>query len=388
MSEVLILAWRFLKRRVPRSRVLQYGINIYNKIIGSIIPSTMPPRQKTSERYERHYIQHNYHDHSQDTPSSKEEYAFEAFSGTRTLGQTRSSAVRFPFRLHNLLENAEANGHSSLISWKVHGRAFSVNNLKGFSEEVMPQYFNQTKTKSFFRQLNLYGFLRITQGHDKGAYYHELFLRGKPFLASKIMRQKVKGTMVKGLPSPETEPDFYSMPYVMCTLPFPSLTISVSRTAGPGELALPIISSSLPTPVPNLFNFHGDNEQNSASVNHSEHPKIDSYEDETSIVHQTQINMLLFLNDKSDLDVCTSYSSAHQKTASDISFLNGEDINTLLQCIEEPIDDKCAMIDLDDENRLATDDFSIYDDHSDHLGQKFSAQECIVLRFLLEDTAE
>lgn len=96
-------------------------------------------------------------------------------------------------------------------------------------------YFNQTKLTSFQRQLSLYGFLRITQGRDKGgryfsihdtiqiciaysvsqffkshlAYYHEFFLRGRADLHRKINRLRVKGTGHKKAASPETEPDLW-----------------------------------------------------------------------------------------------------------------------------------------------------------------------------------
>lgn len=50
------------------------------------------------------------------------------------------------------------------------------------------RWFRQKKVTSFQRQLNTYGFVRIAQGPDKGAYYHELFLRGRQELAQYIRR--------------------------------------------------------------------------------------------------------------------------------------------------------------------------------------------------------
>jgi hypothetical protein len=60
--------------------------------------------------------------------------------------------------------------------------------------------------------LNLYGFLRLTSPHDRGGYYHELFLRGRDDLAKIMLRTRVKGNGIKGGASPSIEPNLYSMP--------------------------------------------------------------------------------------------------------------------------------------------------------------------------------
>jgi hypothetical protein len=98
---------------------------------------------------------------------------------------------------------------TSIISWMPHGRAFLVKQQQQFASNILPRYFNQSKYLSFTRQLNLWGFKRITQGSDSGAYYHELFLRGRPYLAMRLRRQKIKGHGYKPIPNPKEEPNFY-----------------------------------------------------------------------------------------------------------------------------------------------------------------------------------
>jgi hypothetical protein len=139
----------------------------------------------------------------------------------------------------------------------------SVFSLSWFFLSIVPVYrwFRQSKFPSFQRQLNLYGFKRITSGkyhlflpkpgsvisswsfilycadlsfthlihfaaaflllhlagHDKGGYYHELFLRSKRFLSNRIQRTKIKGTGARKPSSPETEPIFYNVPYLPAT---------------------------------------------------------------------------------------------------------------------------------------------------------------------------
>lgn len=63
-------------------------------------------------------------------------------------------------------------------------------------------------------RLNLYGFRRVTTGPDRGACYHELFLRQKPTLASRIQRIRLKGQGPRKPAIPAEEPNFYRLPWL------------------------------------------------------------------------------------------------------------------------------------------------------------------------------
>ena len=54
----------------------------------------------------------------------------------------------------------------------------------------------------------------MNTGRDKGAHYHELFLRGKRHLAHRIPRMKIKGGGPRKSARPAEEPNFYQMPYL------------------------------------------------------------------------------------------------------------------------------------------------------------------------------
>lgn len=114
----------------------------------------------------------------------------------------------FPVKLMEVLDRGDMEDS---ICWMPHGRAFAVLQPQVFVNEVLPRFFKQSKFMSFTRQLNLWGFKRITKGTDSGAYYHELFLRGRPKLRILMRRQKIKGTGIKLTPNPDTEPNFYKI---------------------------------------------------------------------------------------------------------------------------------------------------------------------------------
>lgn len=58
----------------------------------------------------------------------------------------------------------------------------------------------------------MYSFQRITAGRDKGAYYHEHFLRGNPQLCQQMTRTRINGKGCRKPGNPKMEPDLYQMP--------------------------------------------------------------------------------------------------------------------------------------------------------------------------------
>jgi hypothetical protein len=161
----------------------------------------------------RHVIQHNYHDHANDVIDF-DEYTSDSLGHNLPIKKKGGVAVPFPLKLHELLDKVDDENLNHIVSWQPHGRAFVVREPKRFVSGLMPRFFRQTKLTSFQRQLNLYGFCRLTRGPDAGGYYHELFLRGKPSLTRRMIRTKIKGTGYKAASNPACEPDFYKMEVV------------------------------------------------------------------------------------------------------------------------------------------------------------------------------
>ena len=123
----------------------------------------------------------------------------------------------FPARLYRFLEMVEIHDISHIVSWQPNGRSFRVHKPKEFVKLSEPRYeynfshhylttpivsemicflllswFLYTKYSSFQRQLNIYGFIRITSGSDKNGYFHEHFRRRQDQLLHKILRVPLK----------------------------------------------------------------------------------------------------------------------------------------------------------------------------------------------------
>ena len=92
-----------------------------------------------------------------------------------------------------MLQTAERRNDEHIISWINDGKAFKVHNRNLFIEEYMKKMFNQTKFKSFQRQLNLWGFERVQSGPDKGSYFHKMFVRGRRECCQQLSRIRLKG---------------------------------------------------------------------------------------------------------------------------------------------------------------------------------------------------
>jgi hypothetical protein len=157
----------------------------------------------------------------------------------------------FPWKLHDMLDAMDREGDLSIVCWQPHGRAFMVHKPKEFVDQIMLHYFNQTKYASFQRQLNLYGFARLSHGVDKNSYYHPCFVRGERDLCRGMIRLKVKGTKVRRSLTPEEEPNFYDEQWNR-----PKTNRASSPTAGANTIPAPStvkvpkkISSSVTVPL-------------------------------------------------------------------------------------------------------------------------------------------
>jgi hypothetical protein len=185
-----------------------------------------------------------------------------------------------------------------------------------------------------------------------------------------MRRQKVKGTKIKGLPSPATEPDFYSMPFVMVIPSPPTMK----------DLALPnvIHDDLLPTQyavVPKIT-------ASSLDTNVSKKAKVIDYSqqfkvcpsDDGAILSEEGRN---FHFNQGDVD---TIFSACENSEVDFSFINRVDLYTLLLEPEELFNSSLNV------NTKVEDYYpEIEDGRLDDVVHYFSFQECQVLRTLLED---
>jgi hypothetical protein len=160
---------------------------------------------KTPKNHTRHFVRHSYQDYSHEmsiTISDNENL------GTGDDIPVSTASLAFPLKLHETLKQIENDKNDHIFGWLPHGRSFKIHQQQDFSAIILPQYFIMTKKSSFLRQLNLYGFRRISDG----SYYHERFLRGMKSLCQSMQRQKVNGNGVRAAGNPDEEPNLSEYP--------------------------------------------------------------------------------------------------------------------------------------------------------------------------------
>ncbi len=112
-------------------------------------------------------------------------------------------SAQFPFKLHQILDDAEQYGFAHTIAWMDDGESFKVYDKDRLEQEIMPRYFTSGKFKSFQRSLNLWGF---ACGKNEGSVLpscssrrcHPLFQRGRPYLCQGMRRTRVKKPGTRG----------------------------------------------------------------------------------------------------------------------------------------------------------------------------------------------
>ena len=89
-------------------------------------------------------------------------------------GRSLESSIRvqkFPVKLYAILAQKE---FADIVSWMPHGRSWKVLKPNLFESLVMPLFFEYSNYHSFNRLVNAWSFRRISSGHDRGSYYHEV----------------------------------------------------------------------------------------------------------------------------------------------------------------------------------------------------------------------
>ena len=104
--------------------------------------------------------------------------------------KSTNATTRFPVKLYTMLSNAKEGNYEHIVSWNLDGLSFKIHDKELFVKNIMPEFTTQTKFRSFQKQLNLYGFERLTICSKPmiGSYYHPDFQRGKEELCKTITR--------------------------------------------------------------------------------------------------------------------------------------------------------------------------------------------------------
>jgi hypothetical protein len=110
----------------------------------------------------------------------------------------------FPEKLYNLLEHTTQENLENIISWEEDGRTFCIHDIDAFVDDLLPKFFpNQSRFRSFERQLNLWGFGRLPdkKGQDRAysksgqprRFVHPYFQRGDRSKCKQVVRHTIKG---------------------------------------------------------------------------------------------------------------------------------------------------------------------------------------------------
>ncbi|XP_055596404.1 heat shock factor protein isoform X2 [Uranotaenia lowii] len=111
-----------------------------------------------------------------------------------SFSESGAGVPAFLAKLWRLVEDPETN---DLISWSSDGRSFIIQNQAQFAKELLPLNYKHNNMASFIRQLNMYGFHKITSidngglrfDKDEMEFTHPCFQKDHPYLLEHIKRK-------------------------------------------------------------------------------------------------------------------------------------------------------------------------------------------------------
>ncbi|XP_017093716.2 heat shock factor protein isoform X3 [Drosophila bipectinata] len=140
------------------------------------------------------------HESAEEEDDEQEEHDQERISPRRGMhsygdhGTIGSGVPAFLAKLWRLVDDGDTN---HLICWTKDGNSFVIQNQAQFARELLPLNYKHNNMASFIRQLNMYGFHKITSidngglrfDRDEIEFSHPFFKRNSPFLLDQIKRK-------------------------------------------------------------------------------------------------------------------------------------------------------------------------------------------------------
>jgi hypothetical protein len=133
-------------------------------------------------------------------PQPQERQQSEEEKANRNKKVTLARLWNFPNKLYQLLEFAHSQNLELIVSWRSDGTSFSIKNEQDFMQQISPRFFpNQSTFRSFERQLNVWGFTRLSSSSSSSSsktrvFFHPYFHQGKRELCRRIHRVENKGS--------------------------------------------------------------------------------------------------------------------------------------------------------------------------------------------------
>lgn len=113
-----------------------------------------------------------------------------------------NSCPPFVRKIFQLVSDTNTN---NIVSWSDNGKNFTIWNAHAFQKQILPQFFKHNNLCSFIRQLNTYGFHKVSSPSENLQFSHPYFQKDGKHLLNNITRKSKKKTQTEDFPS---SPDF------------------------------------------------------------------------------------------------------------------------------------------------------------------------------------
>ncbi|KAK9765310.1 hypothetical protein K7432_006464 [Basidiobolus ranarum] len=171
-------------------------------------------------------------------------------------GSASKLDIRIPSFVLDLYKILLEEKYSDMIAWELSGSRFIIKNPSLFASKVLPQYYKTNKFASFARQLNIYGFHRVSdrrrtkQNHTASIiiYSHQYFKRSQPnslHLIQRTTSSYIKTRVKYSTPEVDTTSKSASAPSPPLSPVFPSFSVINTQLIPGNESRVPSIAEPI-----------------------------------------------------------------------------------------------------------------------------------------------